>query len=65
MHKKNIKNQDKVYKNQVIYGLHSVKAALLNEKRTHNELILNENINFPLEKYKSKVNKKTSNISSF
>ena len=30
-------------KNQTIYGLHSVRAALLNDKRVHFELILHEN----------------------
>ena len=57
MSKKFSKNLNKTSKNQVIYGIHSVKAALLNDKRTHNELILQENINFPLEKFKSKIRK--------
>ncbi len=57
MSKKYSKNPNKPSKNQVIFGIHSVKAALLNKKRTHNELILQENINFPLEKFKSKIKK--------
>ena len=57
MSKKFSKKQDKTQKNQVIFGIHSVKAALLNEKREHNELILQENISFPLDKFKSKVKK--------
>ena len=57
MSKKNTKNSNKISKNQVIYGIHSVRAALLNKKRVHNELILQENINFPLEKFKSKIKK--------
>ena len=57
MSKKFSKNQDKTQKYQVIFGIHSVKAALLNEKREHNELILQENISFPLDKFKSKVKK--------
>ena len=57
MSKKFSKNQDKTQKNQVIFGIHSVKAALLNEKREHCELILQENISFPLDKFKSKVKK--------
>ena len=46
-------------KNQIIYGFHSVKAALLNKKRAHIELILNENNSFPVQKYKSIINKIT------
>ena len=57
MSKKFSKKHDKTPKNQVIFGIHSVKAALLNEKRVHNELILQENISFPLDKFKSKVKK--------
>jgi len=57
MSKKNSKNSNKTSKNQVIFGIHSVKAALLNKKRVHNELILQENISFPVEKFKSKIKK--------
>ena len=57
MSKKNSKNPNKLSKNQIIYGIHSVKAALLNKKRVYNELILQKNINFPLERFKSKIKK--------
>ena len=57
MDKKNTKNQDKLTKKQVIYGIHSVKAALLNEKRVHHELILQEKASFPVEKFNSRVKK--------
>tara|TARA_Y100001936_G_scaffold113483_1_gene111406 strand:- start:57 stop:818 length:762 start_codon:yes stop_codon:yes gene_type:complete len=57
MSKKNSKNPNKSSKNQIIYGIHSVKAALLNKKRVYNELILQKNINFPLERFKSKIKK--------
>ena len=59
MSKKNPKNHNKSNKNHVIYGIHSVKAALLNSKRTHSELILQENSNFPYEKFKSSLKKIT------
>ena len=55
MSKKYSKKQDKTKKNQLIFGIHSVIAALLNEKRIHKELILQENINFPLERFKSRI----------
>ncbi|MDC2992329.1 23S rRNA (guanosine(2251)-2'-O)-methyltransferase RlmB [Pelagibacteraceae bacterium] len=42
---------------QIIYGLHSVKAALLNNKRVHSELILNENSKFPIDYFKTKIRK--------
>jgi len=57
MSKKYSKNHNKSSKNQVIYGIHSVNAALLNKKRIHSELILNENVSFPVEKFKSKIKK--------
>ena len=57
MGKKYNKNPNKIVKNQVIFGIHSVRAALLNKKRIHNELILQENINFPIEQFKSKIKK--------
>ena len=44
-------------KNQTIYGLHSVKAALLNNKRMNEELIISENHRFFSKKYLSKVKK--------
>ena len=57
MIKKYPKKPNKTLKNQVIFGIHSVKSALLNEKRVHNQLILQENINFPYEKFKKKIKK--------
>ncbi len=57
MSKKYSKNPYKTSKNQVIYGIHSVRAALLNKKRVNNQLILQENINFPVEKFKSRIKK--------
>ena len=44
-------------KKQIIYGLHAVKAALLNEKREHDELLIHENHRHLLEKNKSKIKK--------
>ena len=44
-------------KKQIIYGLHAVKAALLNEKREHDELLIHENHRHLLEKSKSKIKK--------
>ena len=53
---------NKSYKNQgihTIFGQHSVKAALRNDKREHIELIISKNhINFP-KKYESKIQKIT------
>ena len=57
MHKNFAKNQHKTVKNHIIYGLHSVEAALLNKKRGHNELIIHENQRGLKEKYKSKIKK--------
>ena len=57
MSKKNSKKRGKTVKNQVIFGFHSVLAALTNKKRINNELILQENIAFPVEKFKSKIKK--------
>jgi 23S rRNA (guanosine2251-2'-O)-methyltransferase len=57
MSKNNSKKQGKAIKNQVIFGFHSVLAALINEKRIKNELILQENTAFPVENFKSKINK--------
>ena len=44
-------------KNQTIYGLHSVRAALLNNKRINEELIITENHRILGKKYKSRVKK--------
>ena len=43
MSKNTSKKPHNTGKNQIIYGLHAVKAALLNEKRKHSELIITEN----------------------
>ena len=43
--------------NHIIYGLHSVKAALLNKKREHLELIVNENQRNFAKKYDQKIKK--------
>ena len=46
-------------KKQIIYGLHAVKAALLNEKREHDELLMYANHQHLLENNKSKIKKIT------
>ena len=43
MSKNTSKKPHNTGKNQIIYGLHAVKAALLNEKRKHSELIITKN----------------------
>ena len=53
------KNLNNLGKNQTIYGLHSVEAALLNDKRNHHELIIHENQRNLIEKYQSKIKKIT------
>ena len=44
-------------KYQIIYGLHSVRAALLNKKRINDELITTENHKILEKKYKYKIKK--------
>ena len=51
------KKQKNMAENQIIYGLHAVKAALINEKRTHEELCIHENHRKIGETYRSKVKK--------
>ena len=46
-------------KNQIIYGLHAVKAALLNDKRKHDELLISENHQKLANNYKSVIKKIT------
>jgi len=46
-------------KNQIIYGLHAVIAALLNDKRKHDELLITENNQKIADNYKSKIKKIT------
>ena len=57
MPEKTTKKDRKFEKNQTIYGLHSVKAALANENREHDELLINENHRDLAKKYQSKVKK--------
>ena len=52
---KTTKKHKNFEKNQTIYGLHSVKGALANEKREHVELLINENHSNLAKKYQSKV----------
>ena len=51
---KNPKNRTK---NQIIYGLHAVRAALMNDKREHDELYINENHHKIGKSYQSKIKK--------
>ena len=44
-------------KKQLIYGLHSVRAALSNNKRVHDELIIHENQRNLREKFKTRIRK--------
>ena len=44
-------------KYQTIYGLHSVRAALINKKRINDELIITENHRVLGEKYQHKIKK--------
>ena len=46
-------------KNQIIYGLHAVIAALLNDKRKHDELLITKNHQKIADNYKSKIKKIT------
>ena len=59
MPKNNSKKPHNTGKNQIIYGIHAVKAALLNDKRKHDELLISENHEKLASKYKSKINKIT------
>ena len=57
MSKNRSKKPNNIAKNQVIYGLHAVKAALINEKRDHEELFITENHKKIDKKYLSRVKK--------
>ena len=46
-----------MHKYQTIYGLHSVRAALLNKKRINDELIITENHKILEKKYQYKIKK--------
>ena len=57
MSKNRSQKPNNIGKNQVIYGLHAVKAALINEKRDHDELCIIENHKKIDKKYLSRVKK--------
>ena len=44
---------------QIIYGMHAVRAALLNTKRVHHELHITENTHEFAKNYKSTIKKIT------
>jgi len=57
MPKNKSKKLNNTGKNQIIYGLHSVKAALLNNKRRHDELLIVENLKKIGDNFRSKIKK--------
>ena len=57
MNRNNSKKPKNIGKYHLIYGLHAVKAALLNDKREHDELFIHENYRKLAEKYQSKIKK--------
>ena len=59
MVKINRQKTEKTNKKHIIYGLHSVTAALLNKKRDHQELIVSENQRNFAKIYSQKVKKIT------
>ena len=59
MPKNTYKKPHNTGKNQIIYGLHAVTAALLNDKRKHSELIITENHQKLVNNYKSRIQKIT------
>jgi len=59
MPKNNSKKPYNTGKNQIIYGLHAVKAALSNDKRKNDELLISENHQKLANSYKSKIKKIT------
>ena len=59
MSKNNYQKPSNTRKKQIIYGLHAVKAALLNDKRNHYELLITENHQKLADNYKSKIQKIT------
>ena len=59
MSKKKLKKTNNTAGFQTIYGLHAVKAALINNKREHEELFINDNHRNLAEKYQSKIRKIT------
>tara|TARA_Y100000590_G_C15396712_1_gene892218 strand:+ start:33 stop:797 length:765 start_codon:yes stop_codon:yes gene_type:complete len=59
MSRKKSKNYNNTGKKQIIYGLHAVKAALYNDKRYHEELIVSQSHRKIAEKFKSRITKIT------
>ena len=59
MTKKKYKKSLNTGKIQIIYGLHAVRAALLNNKRSHEELYITENNKQIAENIRSKIQKIT------
>ena len=59
MPKINPKKPYNTRKNQIIYGIHAVKAALLNDKRKHKELLISENQQKLADNFKSSIEKIT------
>ncbi len=59
MPKKKFQKSRNTGKNQIIYGFHAVRAALLNSKRVHDELYITENNRKIAENLKSKIQKIT------
>jgi len=57
MRKNKIKKPSNIGKNQIIYGLHAVTAALLNDKREHYELFINKNHQKLADNYRSIIKK--------
>ena len=57
MRKSKIKKPSNIGKNQIIYGLHAVTAALLNDKREHYELFINKNHKKLADNYSSIIKK--------
>lgn len=57
MIKNNSKKPKDKAKFQIIYGVHAVKAALLNDKRVFEELLITENHQNLAQKYHSKIKK--------
>ena len=59
MPKKKYQKSHNTGKIQIIYGLHAVRAALLNSKRVHEELYITQNNTKIAEKLRSRIKKIT------
>ena len=59
MSKKKSKKTSNFKKKQIIYGVHAVLAALNNNKRTHEELLISESHRDIIENFRSKLKKIT------